>query len=536
MNAMRLLAVCLLAAIPTTMFQNCTGPNATSEGSGEQSSILSFNVAPGDISMVPGAGAKFKIALSSPADTHITFNFQTSDDTAQAPAHYGSTSGSGYIAKGSSEAEFTVSTTATSGVDYQNKRFKVTVTFQDLRIPTVTFLAAFNAGPPGPGPGPTPGPTPTPAPTSASSNFGLLSVGTYATCAIKAGALYCWGYNGYGGLGNGSANNSATPLLVAGMETGVTGVSVGYHHACAIKNAALFCWGLNTNYSLGDGTAISSNFPKPVFNMDTDVTAVSAGVNNSCAIKGGALYCWGYNLYAQVGHNSGAQTVPYRVPQFESGVTAVSSAYYHTCAIKGGALSCWGLNSSGELAIGTFVTNNLRTPALLTPFPAIVGMETGMIKIASSGNHTCAIKSPSTNYCWGANGSGQLGTGNTAAASAPNSSLLLNTGVSHVGTGQHHTCAIKGGQIYCFGYNGYGQLGYGNTVGKLAPDVAVPLALNAGETVLSVEGGGQADTAPGHTCARTTAGRVFCWGYNGYGQLGNGVTAQSLVPVLVPGF
>src|SRR5664280_1169219 len=91
-------------------------------------------------------------------------------------------------------------------------------------------------------------------------------------------------------------------------------------------------------------------------------------------------------------------------------------------------------------------------------------------------------------------------------------------------TGYAHTCALApSGQAYCWGLNGYGQLGDNSTTDRSTP-VAVQ---QGGVTFTSITGGGW------HTCGLTGAGAAWCWGYNGNGQLGDNTTTEQHTPVTV---
>lgn len=150
-------------------------------------------------------------------------------------------------------------------------------------------------------------------------------------------------------------------------------------------------------------------------------------------------------------------------------------------------------------------------------------------KLSAGGRHSCAIiGSTSSLWCWGDNASGQLGDGTTTPRPTPvrvvGPSILA--GFSAVSAGADHTCALLGGAARCWGENGNGQLGNGSTT-----DSSLPVVPAGGHTFLSISAG------DGYTCGTTNVGQVLCWGINNNGQLGNGGFAPSTVPVpaAVPG-
>lgn len=519
--------VLVVAAILAMLsaFQNCSSLDSPS-ASGSSGSLSSYltQVSVSDVTVTPGQTANLTIVLDQALPATITASYKTYDDSAVAGVHYQSVENALGIPAGQQSFQISVNTLATAGADFSGKRFRVEVSFDGQVAPPASAFVSFSTVGVG-------------ALTNIqrSSNVGLLATGQYHTCATKNDALYCWGYNAQGQLGSGNSANRATPGLVASMESGVSSVAAGRLFTCAIKQGALFCWGHNANYQLGDGTNGNSTFPKAVFDMGAGVTAVSAGYAHACAIKNGALYCWGENTYAQSGHNNGnTQQVPLLVQNFTSGVTAVAAGTNHTCAIKNGGLYCWGYNAQGQLGIGNTTTSAARNPASgLTP---ITGFENGVIAVSATGYTTCATKANGALYCWGLNGNAQLGLGNTANTSAPNLINGFDLGVQHLISGTLSTCAIKSTGLHCWGYNGYGQLGTGtNTSLNAPPAMAVNATLNTGESFVHVGNGGHADTGNGqaHTCARTNQNRIFCWGYNGYGQVGDNTTASKTLPTLV---
>jgi len=196
---------------------------------------------------------------------------------------------------------------------------------------------------------------------------------------------------------------------------------------------------------------------------------------------------------------------------------ALSAGGSQTCALtSGGGVKCWGF---GQLGNGT--TSDSSTPV------AVSGLSSGMAAVSAGDHHTCALTSGGGVKCWGDNGYGQLGNGTTIDSSTPVDVSGLSSGVAAVSTGSYgHACAVtSGGAVKCWGYNVYGELGDGTTTDRSTPvDV---IGLSSGVAAIGV--GGE------HTCALMSGGAVKCWGYNYYGQLGDGTTTDSSTPVDVSG-
>ena len=147
-------------------------------------------------------------------------------------------------------------------------------------------------------------------------------------------------------------------------------------------------------------------------------------------------------------------------------------------------------------------------------------------KIDIGDYHSCAITPTGGVKCWGLNGNGQLGNGTNTASNTPVDVSGLTSGVKALAVGSYHTCAImSAGNVKCWGSNSQGQLGNGNTSASNIP-VNVLNISNAVQ-ISAADGNG----ANGHTCATPNTGSVKCWGSNGAGQLGNGTTASSSTPV-----
>ena len=252
-----------------------------------------------------------------------------------------------------------------------------------------------------------------------------------------------------------------------------------------------------------------------------DVAQVVAGAGHTCALlTNGGVKCWGRNNYGQLGDGTiTANPIPVDVVGLASGVAALSAGWGHTCALlTGGGVKCWGYNDSGQLGDGT-------TTFRATPVP-VSGLSSGVRALAAGWYHTCALTSGGGVRCWGWNGDGQLGDETTTNQLAPVAATGLESGVSALAAGASHTCALTtSGGVQCWGSNASGQLGDGTTTSRATP-VAV-VGLSSGVSALAA--------GASHTCALLTGGGIQCWGANGFGQLGDGTTTDSLTPVAVAG-
>jgi alpha-tubulin suppressor-like RCC1 family protein len=298
-------------------------------------------------------------------------------------------------------------------------------------------------------------------------NFAQVSAGGSHTCALtSAGVAYCWGYNGYGQLGDNTTTRSDTPVAVA-VTGGMTfsSISAGGSHTCGVSGTSLYCWGYDGVGQLGDDAALADKHVPTL--VAGSWASVSAGGYHTCArTTGGDLYCWGYDSYGQLGNDASLTNSP--TPVVVAGGqtwTSVDASYYHTCAVNAsGAGYCWGYNYGRLGADTTTYPVNVTRP---TPIPVFGSLTWSTIK--TGWGHSCGITTTGDAYCWGnSNGSGQLGNG-TYDPSPLRVGVSGGLTFSSITAGSDHTCGRVGSAVWCWGYNGYGQLGDGSRLSKNVP-------------------------------------------------------------------
>jgi alpha-tubulin suppressor-like RCC1 family protein len=252
-----------------------------------------------------------------------------------------------------------------------------------------------------------------------------------------------------------------------------------------------------------------------------DATAVAAGGSHTCALAGaGVVLCWGFGGFGALGAGTHAtQYNPGEVSGLTSEITQIATGSDQTCAVSNsGAASCWGRNNYGQLGDGT--TTDRSAPVQVS------GLTSGITQTAAGYYHTCALTDTGSVWCWGENVYGQLGDGTTTDRSTPVQVSGLTSRIIQIATGYLHTCALTDtGSVWCWGHNNSHELGDGTYTDRTIPVQVSELIPG----IIQIAAGGS------HTCALTKTGAAQCWGYNGYGQLGDGTATIRDVPVQVSG-
>jgi len=423
-----------------------------------------------------------------------------------------------------------------------------------------------------------------PAPDASSSDVGTVDaaadVGSPSTvkkvvagsshaCALFGdGKLKCWGDNGFGALGLGDdagrgqapdtmggrlpfvdvgSGRKVVDVLPLGNPTAKEDGGALQSITCALlDDGAVKCWGYNGYGTLGRGNALDLGAGPNQMGDDLQpislggrAVALTGGVFHACAmLEGGAVKCWGYNGYGNLGvgdvrarggapgdMGSALPTVPLAAP-----AVSVAAGGHHSCAIlSDGRVSCWGYNFYGQLGLG-----DTRDRGGVADAGVLATVDLGgelATTIACGWYHTCAILASKKVKCWGYNGYGNLGLGDTVArgtgltgggmgAELPAVDLGAGGAPVAITAFDYATCVLRDdGTAKCFGYNADGQLGINDALNRgMRPNETGDNLPRVGlRSITQISMGFRA------ACALTD-GVVKCWGTNAQGQLGQGDT------------
>ena len=300
-------------------------------------------------------------------------------------------------------------------------------------------------------------------------------------------------------------------------------ISGGAAFTCAVTSTSeVKCWGLNHVGQLGTGDQTDSFVPMQVQGLPGPIESVIATTYSGCAlISGGGVKCWGSNNRGQLGDGSTiSSNLPVNVQGLASGVKALAGSEFSNCALlHNGQVKCWGkmyidFNNDG-------IDDSSNTPVTIPGLPQDIVAIT-----AGGGKFYCVVSTSTGVWCWGANSQGQLADGTTIDRLTPVQASNLNSTIKSISSGAGHSCVVlQNGDVKCWGSNLNGKLGDGTRNNSSTPVSVVGL----GEPAIAVSASFH------HTCALLASGTVRCWGWNASGQLGDGTTIDSDVPVSVQG-
>jgi alpha-tubulin suppressor-like RCC1 family protein len=347
---------------------------------------------------------------------------------------------------------------------------------------------------------------------------GTISAGNVHTLALKTdNKLWAWGDNGYGQLGDGTADIRVTPSAIGGSDW--LALNCGYAYSLGIKtNRTLWAWGDNGYGQLGDINIVDSTIPNQI-GAESDWSMFSGGDNHSLGLKTNRiLWAWGDNEFGQLG-DSDIWNYDQRQIGASSDWLILACGSNHSLGLKTNrTLWVWGLNSSGQLGDGT--TTNRTTPRN-------IGATSDWSMLSGGENHSLGIKTNCTLWAWGKNDVGQLGLGYTSISVTNLTPIGIDSDWVVIASGDNHAIALKNnGAIWSWGDNQYGQLGLGDPY-EIGANRATPTQIGTNSDCVSIVTGGL------HSIAIKTNGTLWAWGRNFEGQLGLGDTVNRNVPTLI---
>lgn len=294
----------------------------------------------------------------------------------------------------------------------------------------------------------------------------MSSSGCHAAAIRHNGTMWTWGLNACGQLGTNSLVSRSSPGSIVGTISNWCQVSAGFYHTSAVRTTgALWTWGRNDVGQLGDNTTTIRLSPVSIVGGFTDWCQVASGGFHTIAVRtNGTLWAWGNNYRGQLGVDDITnRSSPVSVIGGFTDWCQVSASLQHTAAIRtNGTLWTWGRNNYGQLGVNDSADRS--SPV------SVVGGFTNWCQVSVGSGHTAAVRTNGTLWTWGAGATGQLGTGNTASRSSPGSIIGGFTDWCQVGAGPQHTAAVRtNGTVWTWGSNAGRQLGDNTIVNKSSP-------------------------------------------------------------------
>lgn len=345
---------------------------------------------------------------------------------------------------------------------------------------------------------------------------------------MQDGTVVCWGANDAGQLGRGAdvgTQDSATPARVVGLSS-----IASLNHTCAVnENGGAYCWGTGPFLQSDADTMTTERTPVKLPLPNAKKVAVSG--ETACAVVDSGVLCWGSNADGQVApldvEPRSATLAPRSIPIAAGAPIRDLIIGRATFLLRDdGTLETWGANPP----LGR------RSPLFPDPNPRPIAL--GDFSAMDLTNDSACAAARGIGYCWGSiipKASDPPLTGPNLANALPEA-VAVPEPVAQIATTpnvvnddfgtlisqpQRWCAATTLGNVYCWGYNASGQAGDGTK------DHAYKAVKVAGLPAPVA----QVKTTPDATCALLTTGKVFCWGSNFYGQLGNGkLKVASLVP------
>lgn len=398
------------------------------------------------------------------------------------------------------------------------------------------------------------GVTPVDQPIERTASVQLVATPRDASGAALQGKTFTWSSSNPGvatvdaSTGLLTAVNRGQTTITATTEgkSGITDVTVqilyrsittGNGFSCDLGSIGIAtCWGYNgfQDGRLGNGPLDNASLPDSPVPVDVlggqKFTQIVSGAYHSCGITAaGAGYCWGHNSSTgKLGTGTDIGWAHQPVP-VAGGLTfkAISAGFNHSCGVTtAGAAYCWGENGSGQLGTGNQTQSN-------APVAVVGGITFASISAGQSqgtNNVTCGVATDGKGYCWGSDAYGEIGDGGDVSFNSTDirTSPTLVAGAltfKDIRVGTRHVCGVLSNDTgVCWGDNAAGQLGVGTK-----DDTRSAPTSTGSTTFLMIDPGDH------NTCGVTTAYAIYCWGANTHGEGGTTVGLGDITMVPSPG-
>lgn len=389
--------------------------------------------------------------------------------------------------------------------------------------------------------------------------FRTIAAGQDFACGItQARAVFCWGDNSFGQLGNGSLSSRPVPTRVAAITDSVVQVVTSLTAACALTQAAaVWCWGRNGFGVVGNGTSGGLPVAIPVRILAGGVAQLAAGHEHMCARRtDGTIACWGNDGIGQTGTGLFDDvTTPTSIVGSAYVADSLAVGGNVSCYRQAAAWTCWGANDQGEAGV---------IPAGPLPSPTPAGALGGLRELSLGLSGGCGLAASGDLWCWGRGFGSQFPDGQRTRATIP-TGVFGGRAFAEVGFGSGWACGRRpAGGVYCWGVRHPGTTGsttpdtlfspvpfstisvghthacglsssdgtawcWGTNVdgesGVSGPASATPVQVTGAQRFIDIRAGAN------FTCALDVNGAPWCWGRNSEGQLGRGASGPGANPV-----
>ena len=335
-----------------------------------------------------------------------------------------------------------------------------------------------------------------------------LATGQRNALALRSdGTVWSWGTNRVGELGLGTNSLILSPRRVASLSN-MLAIATGPQHSLAVSsNGVVWAWGANSDGRLGNGTFISASNPVVVSVITNSIT-VSAGATHSlAALSDGRVVAWGANNAGQLGTGNNVSTnQPVAVGSFTNVIVVAAGTNFSLALTAAGDVWAWGTNNLGQLGLGN--NTSQASPVRITTLSNIV-------QIVAGHSHGLARDGDGRVFAWGRNVEGQMGNGTTNNANVPTLVSVFgatNTfGAANWIAANFNSAAVVGtnGRLFYWGAYGNGTINSNTTQ-------VLEVGVGSGQEFQNVSYG------DGYLLAGQAGGSVWAWGFNLFGQWGNG--------------